>query len=171
MNSFGEKLREERRKRNWTQEEFGARVGLQKSAIAKYENGRILNVTTEIIERFAAALGVSPYDLMDSFERGLYALDYVVSGSSDGVRVSNPLFGGAAFFAHEDWAEICSKKDYDLVRSAVERAENKKAPDTFIDAEDLSEDKRYLIKKIMSLSDDEVRGLRAIVDQVLALRG
>ena len=37
--------------------------------------------------------------------------------------------------------------------------------------EDLSEDKRYLIEKIMSLSDDEVRGLRTIVDQVLALRG
>jgi hypothetical protein len=50
-------------------------------------------------------------------------------------------------------------------------AESKKAPDTFIDVEDLPEDKRYLVEKIMSLTDDEVRGLRTIVDQVLALRG
>lgn len=37
--------------------------------------------------------------------------------------------------------------------------------------ESLSEDKRYLVDKIMSLSDEEVRRLRTIVDQVLALRG
>lgn len=50
-------------------------------------------------------------------------------------------------------------------------AEDKKTPDTLIDVEGLSEDKRALVKRILALSDDEVRGLRAIVDQVLALRG
>jgi len=48
-------------------------------------------------------------------------------------------------------------------------AENKKAP--VGTDESLSEDKRYLVDKIMSLSDEEVRRLRTIVDQVLALRG
>ena len=46
-----------------------------------------------------------------------------------------------------------------------------KAPDTLIDVESLSEDKRYLIEKIIPLSDDKVRSLRTIVDQVLVLRG
>jgi len=59
-----------------------------------------------------------------------------------------------------------------LMGADVEKySENRKAPDTFVDVEELSEDKRYLVEKIMSLSDAEVRGLRAIVDQVLALRG
>ena len=48
---------------------------------------------------------------------------------------------------------------------------NEEAPAVVIDVEGLPEDKRYLIERIMSLSDDEVRGLRAIVDQVLQMRG
>ena len=50
-------------------------------------------------------------------------------------------------------------------------AENKKSPDTLLDIEGLSEAKRSFIKRILSLSDDEVEGLDAIVDRVLALRG
>lgn len=38
-------------------------------------------------------------------------------------------------------------------------------------AESLSPDKQYLIDTVMSMTEDEVRALRGIVDQVLALRG
>lgn len=47
----------------------------------------------------------------------------------------------------------------------------KETPDTALDVKGLPEDRRYLIERIMSLSDDEVRSLRAIVDQVLQMRG
>jgi hypothetical protein len=35
----------------------------------------------------------------------------------------------------------------------------------------ISEDRAYLLDKVSSLSDEEVRVLRGIVDQVLSLRG
>lgn len=47
----------------------------------------------------------------------------------------------------------------------------KKTPDTLEGIEGLPEDKKYLVSKILSLSDAEVAGLRAIVDQVLSMRG
>lgn len=49
--------------------------------------------------------------------------------------------------------------------------EIKKAPDTLINVEGLSVAKRAFIMRILSLSDEEVQGLDAIADQVLALRG
>ena len=38
------------------------------------------------------------------------------------------------------------------------------------EGEGMSEDRAYLINKVKSLSDEDVRALRTIVDQVLALR-
>ena len=52
-----------------------------------------------------------------------------------------------------------------------ESEEQQKAPDTVIDVEGLSKAKRSLVMKILALPDEEVQGLGAIVDQVLALRG
>lgn len=158
MQTFGEKIRDERKKRNWTQEYLGRRVGLQKSAVAKYENGRVRNVTTEIIERFAKALDLKPYELMNSFEQGLYALDYTISGSLDGVQVSNTLFGGIAYFSHDEWDDVCRRSDYNQVLAAVEGATTKKeAPAE--PGEGLSESKKAVVDFVMSLSDDEAREL------------
>ena len=41
---IGEKIRNARLAKGLTQEELGKLVGLQKSAIAKYENGRVVNI-------------------------------------------------------------------------------------------------------------------------------
>ena len=90
------------------------------------------------------------------------------------ITLAFPLLftDGASAMAYD-----CHSHDIDIANSIQDAIDekyllkNKKAPDTFIDVEVLSEDKRYLVEKIMSLSDDEVRSLRTIVDQVLALRG
>ena len=174
LKTFGEKLRAKRLERNLTQEQLGELVGLQKSGIAKYENGRIRNVSTEMASRFADALGVSVHELLDSFDRNLYALDFCVSEDQDGVWVGMEGHKAKAFFTHNEWARIRSASKLSAVLMAcqeAEIAERKKAPDTLIDVESLSEDKRYLIEKIIPLSDDKVRSLRTIVDQVLVLRG
>ena len=41
---LGQKIKEARLQKGLTQEELGKIVGLQKSAIAKYENGRVVNI-------------------------------------------------------------------------------------------------------------------------------
>ena len=42
--NIGQKIREARIEKGMTQEELGDILGVQKSAVAKYENGRIVNL-------------------------------------------------------------------------------------------------------------------------------
>ena len=47
-----------------TQEELGNLVGLQKSAIAKYENGRVVNIKRSTLQKIASALNINPTNLI-----------------------------------------------------------------------------------------------------------
>lgn len=47
-----------------TQEELAKKLGLQKSAIAKYENGRVENIKRSVIDKMAQILECSPSYLM-----------------------------------------------------------------------------------------------------------
>ena len=60
MGEFGDRIKELRLARGLTQEELGELTGLQKSAIAKYENGKTENMKRAVIMKMAKALGVSP---------------------------------------------------------------------------------------------------------------
>ena len=58
--NMGEKIKELRKARGWSQTELGQRLGLQKSAISKYERGIITKFSQEQLEEIAAVFGVSP---------------------------------------------------------------------------------------------------------------
>jgi transcriptional regulator with XRE-family HTH domain len=59
-----ERLKQRRQELRLSQEELGDMVGIQKSAVAKYENGRLQNPGLQLIEKFAAALKCDPVWLM-----------------------------------------------------------------------------------------------------------
>ena len=61
---FKDVLRKEGIRSKMTQEELGAKVGLKKSAIHKYENGLIVNPGRTLIFKLAQALNVSPCYLL-----------------------------------------------------------------------------------------------------------
>lgn len=61
---IGEKIRAARIAKNMTQEELGKQVGLQKSAIAKYENGRVVNIKRSTLQKLAKALDLRGSDLV-----------------------------------------------------------------------------------------------------------
>ena len=61
---LGQKIREARLAKNLTQEELGNIVGLQKSAIAKYENGRVVNIKRSTLQKLAKALDLRGSDLI-----------------------------------------------------------------------------------------------------------
>ena len=63
-----EKIKMYRTKKGLTQEALGELVGVQKSAIAKYENGRVVNIKKDVLQKLGAALGVSPAKLLDDPE-------------------------------------------------------------------------------------------------------
>ena len=61
---MGERIKYLRNLKGWTQEELGAKVGMQKSAIAKYEKGNVENMKRSIIKKMSELFEVSPSYLM-----------------------------------------------------------------------------------------------------------
>lgn len=62
--TMGERIKILRIQHGLTQEELGQKVGVQKSAIYKYEAGLVVNLKRSMIEKLALALGVKPSYLM-----------------------------------------------------------------------------------------------------------
>lgn len=64
MNDIGKMIKKARLEKGLTQEELGKLVGVQKSAIAKYENGRVVNIKRSTLQGLAKALGLRGSDLI-----------------------------------------------------------------------------------------------------------
>lgn len=60
----GERIRQLRIEHQMTQEELGAKVGVQKAAIYKYENGLVVNLKRSTLEKLAIVLETTPTYLM-----------------------------------------------------------------------------------------------------------
>jgi transcriptional regulator with XRE-family HTH domain len=60
----GSLIKEARLARGLTQEELGKLVGVQKSAIAKYESGRVVNIKRSTLQKLATALNLRGSDLI-----------------------------------------------------------------------------------------------------------
>ena len=56
----GERIRKLRIEKDMTQEMLGEKIGVKKAAIYKYENGLVVNLKRDIIEKLANVLEVSP---------------------------------------------------------------------------------------------------------------
>lgn len=70
---LGKKIKDARLAKGLTQEELGNIVGLQKSAIAKYENGRVVNIKRSTLQKLAKALDLRGSDLIMESDPKEYA--------------------------------------------------------------------------------------------------
>ena len=61
--TIGEKIKARRNELGMTTEELGEKIGVQRSAITKYEKGRV-DLKSKQIKAIADALGVLPVDLL-----------------------------------------------------------------------------------------------------------
>ena len=61
---IGELIKKARIESGLTQEELGKIVGVQKSAIAKYENGRVVNIKRTTLLKLAETLNLRGSDLI-----------------------------------------------------------------------------------------------------------
>jgi len=169
MATFGQTIKALRKKRGLTQDQLGDRVGIGKSTVAKYEADTIVNISTSVAERFASALGVSVHDLLEPFESNLHALDVVIADTRTGVKLSIPDTGASVEYSTPTWDSICATRDYDTVWSDLGVKE--KARDTIVNVEGLPENKKWLVEYVMSLTDEEAKQLRGVVDFVRSQRG
>lgn len=60
----GDRIRQLRIEHQMTQEELGAKVGVQKAAIYKYENGLVVNLKRSVLEKLVLVLDTTPTYLM-----------------------------------------------------------------------------------------------------------
>ena len=60
----GDRIRQLRIEHQMTQEELGAKVGVQKEAIYKFENGLVVNLKRSVLEKLALVLDTTPTYLM-----------------------------------------------------------------------------------------------------------
>ena len=63
-NVMGDRIKELREARGMTQEELGEKIGVQKSAIRKYEKGSVENIKRSAIKIMSELFQVSPLYLM-----------------------------------------------------------------------------------------------------------
>lgn len=61
---IGQKIKKARLEKGLTQQELGDIVGVQKSAIAKYESGRVVNIKRNTLQKIAKALSIRPSELV-----------------------------------------------------------------------------------------------------------
>lgn len=62
--NIGQKIKKARIEMGLTQQELGDIVGVQKSAIAKYENGRVVNIKRSTMQKIASALNMRPSEMI-----------------------------------------------------------------------------------------------------------
>jgi transcriptional regulator with XRE-family HTH domain len=62
--NIGEKIKVARLAKGMTQQELGEILGVQKSAIAKYENGRVVNIKRSTLKKISDILEIRPSELI-----------------------------------------------------------------------------------------------------------
>lgn len=61
---IGEKIKTARIAKGMTQEELGRLLGVQKSAVAKYESGRVVNIKRTTLKKISDVLEIRPSELI-----------------------------------------------------------------------------------------------------------
>lgn len=90
------RIKERRLALGFTQEELAQKLGLQKSAIAKYENGRVENIKRTTISKMSEVLQCSPSYLMGWDENRPSTSIPSFPNITPIARKSFPLFDGIA---------------------------------------------------------------------------
>lgn len=66
--NIGDKIKAARLSKGYTQEELGKLIGVQKSAVAKYENGRVVNIKRSVLAKLSKVLDIPPVELVSDIE-------------------------------------------------------------------------------------------------------
>ena len=62
--NIGNRIKSARLAKGYTQEELGNLIGVQKSAVAKYENGRVVNIKRSVLSKISKVLDIPPVELV-----------------------------------------------------------------------------------------------------------
>jgi len=101
------RLKELRRRAGMTLEELAERVDTSKQTIHRYENGVIANIPHEKIKKLAAALEVSPSELM-GWEESVYSYDNLLPIKKKNLPLIGTIACGEPIYASEEYGSFVS---------------------------------------------------------------
>lgn len=110
--NVGELIKKERLAKGMTQEELAEKVGVKKSAVAKWENGRVSEIKRSNLKKIGEALGLDPVQLLG--DRNNDALEHPVI--PDGLTKDQKALVDFAHSLPEDKAALALR----LLQSIVE---------------------------------------------------
>lgn len=96
MENVGQRIKRLRKERNWTQEMLGAKLGVKKAAIQKYESGRVVNLKQETIKKLTDLFEVPPTTFLDCSDWDNYAEEINLSEQVKTIELLQKHFGGEA---------------------------------------------------------------------------
>ena len=95
--SIGHKIKSARIAKGYTQEELGQMLGVQKSAIAKYESGRVVNIKRSTLKKISEILDIKPSELISEEKE-------ISTVTENDLKVA--LFGSLDEVTDEMWEEV-----------------------------------------------------------------
>ncbi|MCM1288390.1 MAG: helix-turn-helix domain-containing protein [Clostridium sp.] len=132
--TFGEKIREERRKQNLTQKELADKIGVTNRVITSYETGKSFPRTRDAYKRIADALGINVNYLLSDDEAFVLGAkeNFGYRGKKSAEKLMSEVTG---LFSSGEMAE----EDMDEFMLAIQEA--------YIDAK--KRNKKYTPKKYL----------------------
>ncbi len=104
-------LRRLRKERRLTLEELAAAAGVSKQTVHRYENGVIANVPREKVELLAAALGVSPTELMGWDGARAEGVKGLTPVSLKRIPIIGEIACGEPIYANEEYGNFAVTDD------------------------------------------------------------
>ena len=120
---MAERIKELRIAAGLTQEELGEKLGLQKSAIAKYENGRVENIKRSTIQAMAQLFGVKPSYILDFDDEESDTPSYYYDPET--AELAQALFDRPELKVLFDASRDASKEDIEQVAAILEKMAGK----------------------------------------------
>lgn len=96
MENVGQRIKRLRKERKWTQEMLGAKLGVKKAAVQKYESGRVVNLKQETIKKLADIFEVPATTFLDCEDWDIYAKEVNLAEQVKTLELIQKHFGNGA---------------------------------------------------------------------------
>ena len=101
MKTLGKKIHDKRREKDMSMEELGAKLGVSRQTICKWENGKVNHIDRDHIAKMAQLFNVSPSWLMGFDDSPQVTLTYEAPGKEPvkAIAKQTPIIGSESLRA------------------------------------------------------------------------
>ena len=118
MEKVGQRIKRLRKERNWTQEMLGAKLGVKKAAVQKYESGRVVNLKQETIKKLTIIFDVPASTFLDCEDWDNYASEVNLSEQVKTLELVQKHFGDDAVILLNLYYELSYFGKRELIANA-----------------------------------------------------